>query len=1067
VPDFGALRRLAADDWSQRNDAGVHRFIPRTPMEIPLQQRALRILSLGSDAETSEAAERTFSAALGVGFDAALWQTDRPPLDAQAVSDALVAKCRDAGLRLIVDMDLSRFALDHPIVTSHPDAFAVRRSGTREGAIDPRAPLIIAGEARARLRSRETADLLRQPLVEALAAMVTRGVGGFCLSGADRMASSFVGELIAAVRARAADVLFIAGSPDLSRPQARALAGAGLDALVSSFAWWDLRASWLVEEYEELRHVAPLIAEIRAASLARADDPALVAQQLLAAAAVGDGLIVPASLLSAGDATGDAIRGALDVTRAASQFRGEMRRLSGSASPVTALLRADTPDVRNASEALLVLINTDLKPQPAPDPSLLLPAAGAEFGGFEVIDGTAAPFAPLVGGEVRVLKAARSQPITFAIATGGDSAADAGAANRLVVKDVRPHVEGGFPVKRVVGECVTVEAIVFADGHEQLAADLLWRAAGEQAWNAVRMEQLPNDGWRASFPLERLGRHEFAVQAWLDRFGGFRRDFRKKLDAGVAQRVDHAEGRALVEAAVARGADLGDWPARLTAAGDDADSAALLLSPELAAAMDAADDQPHRLRSPVQPVDAERLQARFSSWYELFPRSITDDAARHGTFAEVIDRLPAIRDMGFDTLYFPPIHPIGRTHRKGPNNTLVAGPDDPGSPYAIGSKDGGHDAIHPELGSFDDFRRLVAAAAEQGLEIALDFAIQASPDHPWLTEHPGWFAWRPDGSMKYAENPPKKYQDIVNVDFYGPDAVPGLWLALRDVILMWVEHGVKTFRVDNPHTKPLPFWEWMIGEVRGKHPEVIFLAEAFTRPSMMYRLAKVGFSQSYTYFTWRDRKDELVEYITELTTTAPKEFYRPHFFVNTPDINPVFLQTSGRPGFRIRAVLAATLSGLFGVYSGFELCEAAPIPGKEEYLDSEKYIVKPRDWQAPGNIIADITLLNRLRRAHPALQTHLNTRFHPAYNDNILFYAKPAPDGTDTILVMVNLDPHSGQECDFEVPLWEFGLADHDSVAVEDLAGGYRFRWHGKTQHIRLEPDEPYRIWRIAPGDFA
>jgi len=1034
-----------------------------------LPHTALRILSLDPDrtADISEAVEGDPSAAASAGFGALLWRADQPLLGDEVIPDTLLARCKDAGLSLLIEADVGRFSLDHPLVTSHPEAFAIRRSGTREGPIDPRAPLTIGGEARARLRSAETAELLLEPLADALIRLAERGVGGFRLAGTERMAPRFIADLIAAVRGSAADVQFIAGAPDLSRPQARALAGAGLSALVSSFGWWDLRAPWLIEEYEELRPIAPLISEVGAETVARADDPALLVQRLAAAAIAGDGIIVPASLLHSGEGAGDAVRHALSLVEAASAFRGEMRRLSGSGAPVTAILRADAPDVRHSTQALLVLINTVGEPQPAPDPSLLLPVAGGEFASFETSDATREPFAPLAGGEVRLLTARRSRPITVAAAPGQESALAAATSERLVIEDVRPAVEGGFPVKRVVGEQVRVDATVFADGHEQLAADLLWRSADEDGWTAVRMEQLPNDGWRASFPLDRLGRHEFTVEGWLDRFGGFRRDFRKKLDAGVAQPVDHAEGRALVEAAAARGADLGDWLTRLGAAGDGEDSAALLLSPELAAAMDAADDRPHRLRSPIQRVDAERLQARFSSWYELFPRSITEDPARHGTFIDVIDRLPAIRDMGFDTLYFPPIHPIGRTHRKGPNNTLTAGPDDPGSPYAIGSAEGGHDAIHPELGSFQDFGRLIAAAAEQGLEIALDFAIQASPDHPWLTEHPGWFAWRPDGSMKYAENPPKKYQDIVNVDFYGPDAVPGLWTALRDVILMWVEQGVKTFRVDNPHTKPLPFWEWMIGEVRAAHPEVIFLAEAFTRPSMMYRLAKIGFSQSYTYFTWRDCKDELIEYITELTTTAPKEFYRPHFFVSTPDINPVFLQTSGRPGFRIRAVLAATLSGLFGVYSGFELCEAAPIPGKEEFLDSEKYIVKPRDWQAPGNIIADITLLNRLRRAHPALQTHLNTRFQPAYNDNIIYYAKPAPDGTDMILVMVNLDPRSGQECDFEIPLWEFGLPDDGSVAVEDLAGGYRFRWYGKTQHIRLDPSEPYRIWRIAPGDFA
>jgi starch synthase (maltosyl-transferring) len=493
----------------------------------------------------------------------------------------------------------------------------------------------------------------------------------------------------------------------------------------------------------------------------------------------------------------------------------------------------------------------------------------------------------------------------------------------------------------------------------------------------------------------------------------------------------------------------------------------MLLSDDLAALMDEADERPHRLRSPVQSVDAERLQARFSSWYELFPRSQTDDRERHGTFLDVIERLPAIREMGFDTLYFPPIHPIGRTNRKGPNNSLTAGEHDPGSPYAIGSSEGGHDALHPELGSFEDFACLIEAAHAHGLEIALDFAIQCSPDHPWLKAHPDWFDWRPDGTIKYAENPPKLYQDIVNVDFYQSGAIPDLWLALRDVVLFWIERGVKTFRVDNPHTKPLPFWEWMIGDVRARHPEAVFLSEAFTRPGMMYRLAKVGFSQSYTYFTWRDHKAELIEYITELTTTEPREFYRPHFFVNTPDINPHFLQTSGRAGFRIRAVLAATLSGLFGVYSGFELCEAAPVPGKEEYLDSEKYEIRPRDFEANGNIVADITLLNRLRRSHPALQSHLNTHFLTATDDAVLYYAKPSPDGSDIILVMVSLDPHQARSAQFEVPLWDFGIDDNGSIGVEDLTSGGRFRWYGKWQNITLAPDQPYRIWRIAPGADA
>lgn len=1005
---------------------------------------------------SAEALAEHLRSARSAGFQALLWRGDEGLFgDAPLIPDALLAACREAGLAPLVEVEIARFPIDHPLVAAHPALFAIRRSG-REGPVDPRRPAPAAGEARARLRQAEAPEALLDAIESAMRAWIDAGVRGFRLDGAGRIPPALLARLAAGLRERAPELLLFAGPPGLSRPEAVERAEAGLSFLVSSFGWWDYRAAWLVEEAESLRTRAPLVAEIRPGQI-RSDDPGASARALHAAAASADGIIAP---LDAVCAFPEAAALAAELARQAAAYTGEVRRLSGSSDAVTALLRSDAGDVRTADAAMLVLINTQSQPVAAPDPASLLPALGGSFA-FD-----AAAFAPLRGAEVRIALARRSAPILLEAATDARRAAE---RPRLVVEQVTPSVAGGdFPVRRVVGERVPVAAKLYGDGHEQLAAELLWRAGDESEWRSVRMEQLPNDSWRADFPLARMGRHEFCVEGWLDRFGGFRRDFHKKLDAGVAQPVDFAEGRVLVERAVERAegalrAALEDWAERL--AGDA--NAEMLLSDGLAGLMDRADDRPHRLRSDVQLLDAERLQARFSSWYELFPRSQTDDPARHGTFADVIDRLPAIREMGFDTLYFPPIHPIGRSNRKGPNNSLTAGPDDPGSPYAIGSADGGHTAVHPELGSFDDFARLIDAAHDHGLEIALDFAIQCSPDHPWLKEHPGWFDWRPDGSIKYAENPPKKYQDIVNVDFYQPEAIPGLWIALRDAVLFWIDKGVKVFRVDNPHTKPLPFWEWMIADVRARHPDAIFLAEAFTRPAMMYRLAKIGFSQSYTYFTWRDHKHELTEYVTELTTEAPREFYRPHFFVNTPDINPHFLQTSGRPGFRIRAVLAATLSGLFGVYSGFELCEAAPVPGKEEYLDSEKYEIRPRDWNAPGNIIADITLLNRLRRSHPALQTHLNTRFLVAHDDAILYYAKPSSGGGEMILVMVSLDPHHPREADFEVPLWEFGLADHDSIGVEDLASGDRFRWHGKTQHIRLDPENPYRIWRIAPGADA
>ncbi|HEY1075745.1 MAG TPA: alpha-amylase family glycosyl hydrolase, partial [Fontimonas sp.] len=431
---------------------------------------------------------------------------------------------------------------------------------------------------------------------------------------------------------------------------------------------------------------------------------------------------------------------------------------------------------------------------------------------------------------------------------------------------------------------------------------------------------------------------------------------------------------------------------------------------------------------------------------------------RHGTFDDVIARLPQIQAMGFDVLYLPPIHPIGLTNRKGRNNAPRAEAGEPGSPYAIGAAEGGHDAVHPELGGIEGFRRLRAAAASYDIELALDFAIQCSPDHPWLREHPEWFDWNADGSIRYAENPPKRYEDIVNVDFYAEGSQPALWIALRDVVEFWIGEGVRTFRVDNPHTKPLPFWSWLIADIRGRYPETIFLSEAFTRPAMMYRLAKLGFSQSYTYFTWRDSKRELVEYMTELTTQAPRDFFRPHFFVNTPDINPVFLQQSGRPGFLIRAALASTLGSLWGVYSGFELCESAPLPGKEEYLDSEKYELRPRDWTADGNIIAEITRLNHIRREHAALQSHLNLRFEQADNEQVLCYSKRVADSAETLLVAVSLDPRQSQETWFELPEVAFGAAD--ALEVEELMSGARFVWRERRQHWRFNPTErPFAIW--------
>jgi starch synthase (maltosyl-transferring) len=638
---------------------------------------------------------------------------------------------------------------------------------------------------------------------------------------------------------------------------------------------------------------------------------------------------------------------------------------------------------------------------------------------------------------------------------------------RIAIEDVVPTVDGGqFAVKAVAGQELLVSAKVFADGHDKLAVLLAWKNLGDADWQRTVMTDKGNDAWQGRLRVGDQGRYVYRIEAWIDQFASFCYELEKKFVAGVSIDLELQEGRAQVLHAIERSQD--DVAMGLTALHEELlhlsndGQVERFLKPATARLMRKADHHAYLSHSYDYPLEVERGLAQFASWYELFPRSATDQASRHGTFNDVHSRLPMIRDMGFDVLYFPPIHPIGRSYRKGPNNALMAGPDDPGSPYAIGSEEGGHEAIHSQLGSREDFRRLVGAAAEHGLEIALDFAIQCSQDHPWLQEHPGWFNWRSDGSIKYAENPPKKYQDIVNVDFYAAEAIPSLWVELRDIVLGWVAEGVKIFRVDNPHTKPLPFWQWLIADVRGAHPEVMFLAEAFTTLAMMARLGKVGYSQSYTYFTWRNTKAELTAYFTELNESPWRDCFRPNFFVNTPDINPAFLHHSGRAGFLIRAALATMGSGLWGMYSGFELCESAALPGKEEYLDSEKYEIRPRDFNAPGNIIAEIAQLNRIRRQHPALQTHLGLQVYNAWNDNILYFGKRTADLESFILVAVSLDPHNAQEAHFELPLWEFGLPDDAATHGEDLMNGHTWTWYGKTQWMRIEPwHQPFGIWRI------
>ncbi|SEP41892.1 alpha-1,4-glucan:maltose-1-phosphate maltosyltransferase [Rhodospirillales bacterium URHD0017] len=948
----------------------------------------------------------------------------------------IAALCERRGLRLCLDVVLDRLASDGASAHEAGDLFERRY---QSDVVDPRLDSSIAHA----VTVRPDADRIASWWASHLVRLASAGATAFRLLGLGLLPAGALRAIVAATR-RESDCALWAWTPGLAWSRHGELAGAGLDGVFASTAWWDGSAAWYVEELDSLARIAPVIG-VAAEARSLPADVAARRRALQLAAATTDGLFLPEGFPADVE---EEIRQAATDLKHRRQSTKSVRRLTGSSATVTALARLDSADARQAQHGLVVLINNDVAKEQAVPVSLdpLDPVAGAMLGKPRLLDGRAMPDR-LRPGEVLMAELDAVDPVR------GDechSASAAASRSPVVIDRVAPQAPG-FAVRRIIGRPITVEADIFADGHDVLAAELQWREAGKSEWQRSAMTPLGNDRWRATMIPRRVGRHFFTIEGWRDEYGSLSHALEVKSRAGVDVTVDIADA-----AAHLRRLGLGKFVAKLDRA--DAPAAVRLLTASETHQLVAAADVRHLpCRHPEIAVEVERPQAEFASWYELFPRSL-------GTFNDVIAHLPRVRDMGFDVLYFPPIHPIGTTNRKGRNNALKAAPDDPGSPYAIGARDGGHDAVHAALGTPEDFRRLVAAAREQGLEIAIDFAIQCSPDHPWLKQHPEWFRHRADGSIRFAENPPKKYEDIVNVDFYADGAIPELWLALRDVVLHWAGEGVRIFRVDNPHTKPLPFWEWMIADVRGRHPDVIFLAEAFTRPTMMYRLAKIGFSQSYTYFTWRNNKAEITDYLRELTTTEVADYYRPHFFVNTPDINPIFLQSSGRAGFLIRAALAATLSGLWGVYSGFELCEAAALPGREEYLDSEKYEARQRDFDAPGNIVAEITALNRLRRLHPALHSHLGVRFYNAFNDQVLVYGKPSPDGLEMILVAVSFDPHHVQEASFEVPLWEWKLPDNGAVEVEDLMRGSRFVWQGKMQRVRLDPaDLPFAIWRIAP----
>jgi starch synthase (maltosyl-transferring) len=641
---------------------------------------------------------------------------------------------------------------------------------------------------------------------------------------------------------------------------------------------------------------------------------------------------------------------------------------------------------------------------------------------------------------------------------------------RVVIERVQPEVDcGRFPIKRVVGEAVAIEADVFADGHDELSCQILFRQEGEQEWQSSPMKPLGNDRWRGEFHTSKLGRYQYSVEGWIDRFRTWRGDLIKRISAGQDVHVELLIGAQLVEEAAQRasGEDavrLHQWARTLSEVENRESAMTGAVEEELGSLVQRYPDRSLASRYERDlAVVVEREKARFSTWYELFPRSCSPQPQRQGTLRDCAARLPYIASMGFDIVYLPPIHPIGREFRKGKNNSVVALPDDVGSPWAIGSMEGGHKSIHPELGTLDDFRQFVFKAAEYGLEVAIDIAFQCSPDHPYAREHPEWFRTRPDGTIQYAENPPKKYQDIYPLNFETPQWRE-LWEELRSVLEHWIHQGVHIFRVDNPHTKAFPFWEWAIRELQGQCPEVIFLAEAFTRPHVMYRLAKLGFSQSYTYFTWRNTKQELIDYFGDLTGSGVREYFRPNLWPNTPDILPEFLQVGGRPAFMIRLVLAATLGASYGIYGpAFELCENAPRePGSEEYLNSEKYELKQRDLNSPGSLKDFIGRVNRIRSENPALQSNHSLRFHDTDNPALICYSKATDDLSNIIIVVVNLDAFHTQASWINLDLKTLGLAADRAFQAHDLLGEGRYLWQGARNYVELTPESlPAHVIRV------
>jgi starch synthase (maltosyl-transferring) len=1027
---------------------------------------------------------------------------DARPAD-QIVRD-MVRAANEQGLSVMLDLVINHTANDSPLVAGHPEWYRRDDAGAIVApcAVDPDDPenVTVWGDL-------AELDYAERPALASLIAYVAQiarhyvrlGVAGFRCDAAYQVPGSVWSEIIAAARAERATCVFAAETLGGAPAQIARLEGAGFDYFFNSSKWWDFKAPWLMEQYERYRHVA------RSIAFPESHDTPRVAEELagrsvaeveaeyrfryLFAASFSSGVMIPMGFEFGFERRLDVVN-----TRSTdwemprfdiSAFIGEVNAMK-AANP--ALAGEGAAELIASSGGALALVRRAERSPAAVaaviDPSRTeagqIDAAALENalgGALRDVTPGGASRRPAVAGDL-----IRLEPLEIRLfeRADGTSPASNGAsmhqvaglvdfdtARPVVIENVRPQIDGGrYAIKRVAGDEVAVEADVFREGHDAIAATLLYRELGEARWRSIPMRSLGNDRFGASFPVARAVPHEYTIEGAPDPFTTWVLGVAKKRAAGQMTDGDAVEGRAILATALRRAGN-GSQSA-LAAALDAIDALAdaesridLLLGPEIRGLVAPLGDPGAATRyAPALRVDVDRRQAQFAAWYELFPRSAGSVPGRHGTFADVERRLPELRALGFDVVYLPPIHPIGHSFRKGPNNALEAGQDDVGSPWAIGNEHGGHTAIEPALGDFNDFARLVAAARANQLEIALDYALQCSPDHPWIRQHPEWFSFRPDGTLKYAENPPKKYQDIVNFNWFGQHR-DQLWLALRDIVTFWIERGVRTFRVDNPHTKPFAFWEWMISSVRARYPGTLFLAEAFTRPKVMNELAKLGFSQSYTYFTWRTTKAELTEYLTELTQTEMAEFYRPHFWPNTPDILSPYLQTGGRPAFRIRLVLAATLSSLYGIYSGFELCENDALPEREEYANSEKYEIVVRDWSAPS-IASEVGLINRIRRENEAFHDWRNLTFYRADDDAVLFFGKRS--GDNILFVAVNLDPTAARDPLLWLPTGDYGLADDDAYEIEELLGATKHVWRGSPHRWRLDPAlNPAAIFRLTP----